>query len=412
MPKLPKFLEVKEDDTEEEKKKKRFLLILFIVLIVLLLAGGIVGIVLGAKSCSGSNSSSESSTTSTTSETSSSESSSSESSSTVTDFLVYELNAGGDSYKVKGVKVGYPKDIVIPATHDGKPVTAIANYAFENRDIKSVDMADSVLSIGMCSFFNCSELESIHFSSNLQKTDNDAFYKCEKLTSVTIPSTLVDAAPDTFYKCTSLELLEHENGKYLGNTVDPYIFLISAANKDIASCQIASGCRFIASDAFMECSSLATIDIPSTVTKIGDSAFEKTGLTSVTIPSGVTYMGSDVFEDCGSLVTAIISDSVIEVGSSAFKNDVNLESVTLGKGLQGIRDALFDECHKLASLTIPSNIEFIDDFAFDGCDLLTALDYEGTMDDWNKIYFFEYWAEFSSLTVVHCTDGDVPVVLP
>ena len=26
MPKLPKFLEVKEDDTEEEKKKKKFLL--------------------------------------------------------------------------------------------------------------------------------------------------------------------------------------------------------------------------------------------------------------------------------------------------------------------------------------------------------------------------------------------------
>ena len=46
----------------------------------------------------------------------------------------------------------------------------------------------------------------------------------------------------------------------------------------------------IGDTAFLGCSKITHITIPESVTKIGWSAFEKTGITSITIPESVTEM--------------------------------------------------------------------------------------------------------------------------
>ena len=62
------------------------------------------------------------------------------------------------------------------------------------------------------------------------------------------------------------------------------------------------------SGTFMGCDSLTSIEIPSGVTTIGDTAFlECTSLSSITIPNTVTSIGSDAFGSCTSL-----SDVTIE----------------------------------------------------------------------------------------------------
>ena len=50
---------------------------------------------------------------------------------------------------------------------------------------------------------------------------------------------------------------------------------------------------------FSGCSGLTSIEIPASVTSIGDYAFYKcSGLTSIVIPSSVTSIGNEAFEDC------------------------------------------------------------------------------------------------------------------
>ena len=61
----------------------------------------------------------------------------------------------------------------------------------------------------------------------------------------------------------------------------------------------------IGSVAFADCANLTHIDIPSSVTSIGDGAFSWTGLQSVTIPASVTELGEQVFEACDNLHTII-----------------------------------------------------------------------------------------------------------
>jgi len=85
------------------------------------------------------------------------------------------------------------------------------------------------------------------------------------------------------------------------------------------------------------------VDIPSTynskpVTEIGDRAFERTNITSVTIPSSVTYIGIDTFSECNNLTTVTFVE---------------------GSQLQIIADWAFSNSPNIKSITIPSSVTFV-----------------------------------------------------
>ena len=77
------------------------------------------------------------------------------------------------------------------------------------------------------------------------------------------------------------------------------------------------------------CTSMTSVDIPSSVTVIGEAAFRGcTSLTSVDIPSRVTVIGIDAFRECTSLTIVDIPSSVTEIGDMAFK-DCRLGTVNM-----------------------------------------------------------------------------------
>ena len=74
---------------------------------------------------------------------------------------------------------------------------------------------------------------------------------------------------------------------------------------------------------------IKSVDIPDTVTSIGDRAFENcSGLTSVTIPNSVTSIGDDAFRDCSGLTNIQIPNSVTSIGSGAFDGCSGLTEIT------------------------------------------------------------------------------------
>ena len=100
----------------------------------------------------------------------------------------------------------------------------------------------------------------------------------------------------------------------------------------LRSIEFSGGVTEIENDAFRECSSLTSIELPASVTKIGDSAFYNCGsLTSIEIPDGVTEIGSEAFRDCSSLKSIELPASVTEIAYNVCYNCSSLERIKYGE---------------------------------------------------------------------------------
>ncbi len=81
--------------------------------------------------------------------------------------------------------------------------------------------------------------------------------------------------------------------------------------------------------AFVNCTGLTQIVIPSSVTTIEEDAFDNSGLTSVVIPSSVTTIEESAFRMCSSLAWVVIPSSVKKIETQVFEDCSSLISVTV-----------------------------------------------------------------------------------
>ena len=140
------------------------------------------------------------------------------------------------------------------------------------------------------------------------------------------------------------------------------------------------------------------------VTTIGPSAFfSSTSLTSVKIPDSVTRIEGMAFNQCG-LTNIEIPNSVTSIGMGAFAN-CPLTSAKIGKSITKIEGTVFANCSTLSSIVLPSSVVEIDNNAFRDCSALTIYceaetQPEGWLVNWN----------FTSCPVVWGCSLDIPAI--
>ena len=86
---------------------------------------------------------------------------------------------------------------------------------------------------------------------------------------------------------------------------------------------------------------LTSVEIPNSVTTIGNFAFQGNQLTSVEIPNSATTIGDGAFQ-VNKLTSVEIPNSVTTIGSTAF-SDNQLTSVTIGNGITSIGSSAFSK---------------------------------------------------------------------
>lgn len=92
-----------------------------------------------------------------------------------------------------------------------------------------------------------------------------------------------------------------------------------------------------------------------------------------------------------------------------FHGKSGITSVKLCNTINTIGDHTFEGCSDLNSIVLPNNVNEIGTYAFGGCTSLQAITYQGTMAQWNNINLGSYWKDSSAISVIHCTDGDIPI---
>jgi hypothetical protein len=79
-----------------------------------------------------------------------------------------------------------------------------------------------------------------------------------------------------------------------------------------------------------------------------------------------------------------------------------------GNGLTQIDGGAFDGCKAIESLTLGTGIMHIGK-AFGSSKLLTEVTYNGTIEQWNATAKSSNWFDGTSISVVHCSNGDVDI---
>ncbi len=324
-----------------------------------------------------------------------------------TEGLKYTLINNGTEYSVsRGTATD--ADIIIPATYEDKPVTAIGEKAFQYYgSITYITIPDSVTSIGNYAFYCCSSLTSINIPDKVTSIGNNAFCDCESLTSITFgeSSQLESIGNYAFSDCSNLMFINIPEGV---TSIGYYAFNLCV---NIKSIYIPNSVTSIGTCAFINCRNLVsiTVDPENTVYHSNGNCLIKTetkellrGCNSSLIPNdgSVMSIGSYAFYGCGSLTTIIIPSSVTNIEPMAFNACYSLINITVDSqnavyhsngncliktatkelilGTQGsiipndgsviiIGKYAFGDCFGLTSINIPESITSINSKAFYGC---------------------------------------------
>ena len=306
--------------------------------------------------------------------------------------FTYSLDDDGNA-TITGY-TGNVSALVIPDEIDGHKVIALGDNAFKGKKLlEYVEIANTVTYIGSQCFESDKELANVKLSSNIKRMESGAFGNCTSLTEITIPKSLEEAGREYGFGM-------YDYGPFCGCT-------------NLKTVKLEKGLTQVAGNLFMRCYGLENIDIPDTVTTIGENAFKLctslenvkmynsideingrafagcTSLKSVSLPDSITGMGTEIFSGCTSLSSVKLPNKRVNITSSTFEGCTSLTEITLPDTVTTIQDHAFKNCTALKTINWSKSITDIQSYAFENCDALTKPDIPNTVTNIGEGAFYE-----------------------
>ena len=133
--------------------------------------------------------------------------------------------------------------------------------------------------------------------------------------------------------------------------------------------ELPEGLVKIGSGAFSELRNLEMINLPSTVTEIGEHSFSRCFmLKEIVLPQGLLKIGKGAFERTA-LETIHFPPLIETIESECFSGCKDLYKVVLPVNLQEIKESAFYLCKKLTSIDLPPSLRILGNSAFDETNL-------------------------------------------
>ena len=177
------------------------------------------------------------------------------------------------------------------------------------RKLKTVELPDTVTSIGNSVFASCWELETVRMPERLTSIGADAFFNCQMWKNARIPETVTLIDRGAFSSCYSIREIEiPDTVTHIGNAA-------FAECINLESVRLPKNLKVIEDSIFYGCEKLSEIRLPGSLKKVKEGVFHESGVVRVEIPENVTgfYEGDGlfksyygVFEDCKKLKEVVI----------------------------------------------------------------------------------------------------------
>lgn len=281
-------------------------------------------------------------------------------------------------------------------------IEAIGAGAFENMTaLTAITFPNSLLSIGENAFCGTS-LKRLSISVNLESIASTAFTNIEALEGFDV------AEGNTHFKAEGPFLLSADGSQLVATVVvdgdlvipdgvtaiapdffalNPITSLTTPASLRtigegaFANClhlkevNLAEGLQAIDGRAFMISypdqypGALEHINLPSTLSYIGDYCFSRQALVDLALPEGLDSIGECIAYQCSGLKTISMPSTLTKMGTGTCYECKSLESAVLAEGITDINDQSFNRCSKLSQVTFPTTLKSIGSSSFYGTNL-------------------------------------------
>ena len=132
----------------------------------------------------------------------------------------------------------------------------------------------------------------------------------------------------------------------------------------------------IGRNSFVDCQEITSIELPSTISTIGERAFMRCMNMEgeLTLPESIITVDKEAFSNCRSLTgTLFIPENLTEIAEMAFEGCQNIEEIVLPHTLSSIGKGAFRGCEGVTEVEIPASVTFLGDEAFSDCVSLTSV---------------------------------------
>lgn len=232
-------------------------------------------------------------------------------------------------------------------------------------------------------FYGIKNLVTLRLPATATRIGKYGVADCTALVNLTLPSALTELddyaiAYPAAYNNSNLrgnlrQLTLPSSLTTIGNRAFEYSRLESVV--------IPEGVTSMGTYAFYSCINLSNVQLPDALSIIPDYCFNGcTNLLNVNLPASLTKIGSHAFEKCGKLSCSIVLPSdVTEIATYAFSECSSLTSVQFNEGLTTIGNYAFQSCKLLANFTLPSTLTSLGQSAFYNCDALTSISFPNSV---------------------------------
>lgn len=237
-------------------------------------------------------------------------------------------------------------------------VAHIPESCFYNTKLNTLTIASNTETIGRGAFEKITTLTSVSIAEGITIIDDNAFYGDTGITKFNVPNSIKELGANALPSPWINSCPKEGSVIYFGEIAYSYY----KSSNSPTSISIKEGTKTI-SNSFAQFSQLKQVYIPSSVIKIGNSAFDTYyPLEEITFGanSELRYIGDNCFKG-SKLYEFTIPDKVEHIGDYALGS---LKINNLPQSLVYIGMKAFYECSLPSTLTLGENLSYIGDDAF------------------------------------------------
>jgi len=256
--------------------------------------------------------------------------------------------------------------IVLPPS-----VSALGNYAFRGcTNLKSINLPVTQKTLPVSFLEGCSSLESIELPATLTTIRTDVFYGCSKLAKVHLHEGLTTIEERAFYNCKLDTIAVPSTVTSIGNKA-------FQGNPTTAVTWMPKNCSIgTSTDApfYDQYSKIKSFTFGDSVQIIPNYlCYKMTQLDTVVLPLKLQTIGNYAFHYCSALKGVEIPASVTLVAKNSFEYCTSLKRFAFPEGITTVATEVLYGCSALEEVVIPSSVTTINSNAFYNCSKLMAI---------------------------------------